>query len=104
MATIFNLKPNSTKFQLIDIVKKELEEFQLENIPKEFVNEDSPLKLKLSNPSYWREWLGWYRREWHHSWSHGWCWGVLDKSIENGDVDGNPKYANLAYYAIIISW
>ena len=56
MILTFNLKPNSTTFELIDLVKKELDEFKLENIPKDFIDkEKSSFKLKLSNPSYWRE-------------------------------------------------
>ena len=56
MIPTFNLKPNSTTFELIDVLKKELDEFKLENIPKDFIDkEKSSFKLKLSNPSYWRE-------------------------------------------------
>ena len=30
----FGMQPNSTKYQLIDVVKRELEEFRLERLPK----------------------------------------------------------------------
>ena len=52
----FNLNPNCTKYDLSDLVKKELTEFRIENLPNDSLTiDESALKTQLVKPSYWRD-------------------------------------------------
>ena len=53
---VFNLNPNCTKYDLSDLVEKELTEFRIENLPNDFLAiDESALKTQLAKPSYWRD-------------------------------------------------
>ena len=102
-SNVFNLNPNCTKYNLSDLVKKELTEFRIENLPNDFLAiDESALKTQLAKPSYWRDCYDMHGLKCHASETKVDVESYWRKVMLLVDEDGKQKYVNLARLALQI--